>query len=529
MNHRQSVKSTVLCISIIILLIIGIAVLPALTGRAAETSDKKVTAITIKDMPEKKDYETGDIVDLGDGKLTVTYNDKSTDEIWMDDADVTVKPKYLNRVTDNQKITLTYQEKSVSYDVKVTEWQPKDVVIAVSPFEWNPEAGDSTIFTASLSYTGFNINYGRSTHPSYNSRSSSNTTNYNSGSSYNSSTSTLRSSTQNNQSNSGNTAQQGSTANSNSSAETPMQLNAVSTNSANLLSISKLAASNESEAEDDGEKSERTVKPMTWRSSNPSVIKLESIKGQSENTIRATALKAGKASIIADFYGHESKVDVTVKEKTIPMTLLMITNQNPSVKPGNTIALNAVKQPTNTNDNNAISWQSSDESVAKVDNNGKVTGIKAGTAEITASCNHYFDITTVTVSNNAPPSTANTSATVDNNKKDTDSSITNSNTIKTPNTTAQNSNITTGNNSSASDKSPNTRTVNNNASTAPANTTTQTVSQNQSAAPKASSNNTNASAATGDATNALVYIEAAAIAALIILAIVKSKNTAKKK
>lgn len=70
----------------------------------------------------------------------------------------------------------------------------------------------------------------------------------------------------------------------------------------------------------------------------------------------------------------------------IPMTGLTITGGD-SADVGSTIQLSATKVPENTSDTGAISWSSSDTSVATVTSDGIVTGKSAGTAVITASCN----------------------------------------------------------------------------------------------------------------------------------------------
>ena len=52
---------------------------------------------------------------------------------------------------------------------------------------------------------------------------------------------------------------------------------------------------------------------------------------------------------------------------------------------GNTVALNATMLPEEIADETTVTWTSSDEKVATVDENGKVTAIAAGEATITAN------------------------------------------------------------------------------------------------------------------------------------------------
>lgn len=65
---------------------------------------------------------------------------------------------------------------------------------------------------------------------------------------------------------------------------------------------------------------------------------------------------------------------------------------------GETLQLTAAVLPVSVADvDKSVTWTSSDESVAIVDDNGLVTGIRAGTATITASAGSYSDSCTVTV------------------------------------------------------------------------------------------------------------------------------------
>ena len=55
-----------------------------------------------------------------------------------------------------------------------------------------------------------------------------------------------------------------------------------------------------------------------------------------------------------------------------------------TIKEGESITLVATVTPSNANNKN-VTWTTSSEAVATVDNNGKVTGVKAGSATITAT------------------------------------------------------------------------------------------------------------------------------------------------
>ena len=70
--------------------------------------------------------------------------------------------------------------------------------------------------------------------------------------------------------------------------------------------------------------------------------------------------------------------------KTIHVTGISLDNPSATLKEGETIVLVATVTPDNAT-NKAITWSSSSDAVATVDNNGKVTGVKAGSATITAT------------------------------------------------------------------------------------------------------------------------------------------------
>ena len=116
-----------------------------------------------------------------------------------------------------------------------------------------------------------------------------------------------------------------------------------------------------------------TDKNVTWTSSDESVAKVDNG--------RVTAVKAGKATITAKCGGKVAECSVTVTVPTGSVTLDKITL---SLAIGETATLTATVKPDNATDKN-VTWTSSDESVAKVDN-GRVTAVKAGKATITAKC-----------------------------------------------------------------------------------------------------------------------------------------------
>ena len=74
--------------------------------------------------------------------------------------------------------------------------------------------------------------------------------------------------------------------------------------------------------------------------------------------------------------------DIPSSDKTVHVTGVSLDRTSVTIKEGETVALVATVKPDNA-DNKNVSWSSSDVAVASVDNSGKVTGIKAGSATVT--------------------------------------------------------------------------------------------------------------------------------------------------
>ena len=72
------------------------------------------------------------------------------------------------------------------------------------------------------------------------------------------------------------------------------------------------------------------------------------------------------------------------KDNTVHVTGISLDHPSATIKEGETITLVATVTPANA-DNKSVSWSSSSDAVATVDASGKVTGVKAGSATITAT------------------------------------------------------------------------------------------------------------------------------------------------
>ena len=117
--------------------------------------------------------------------------------------------------------------------------------------------------------------------------------------------------------------------------------------------------------------------------------------------------KAGAKGIVVDarygladvsnFFTEVQTPDtVQVSSGTYTVTGIGVTPSTASVDVDDIVQLNASLYPTGAT--GTITWTSSSETVATVDENGIVTGVGAGTVTITATCGSYSDTCTVTVS-----------------------------------------------------------------------------------------------------------------------------------
>ena len=118
-----------------------------------------------------------------------------------------------------------------------------------------------------------------------------------------------------------------------------------------------------------------TNKNVTWNSSDPSVATVDNGK--------VIAKKAGTATITVktDDGGKTASCVVTVNAKVYPVESISLDKTSFEMTEGDDFTLTATVKPDNATNKN-VTWNSSDPSVATVDN-GKVIAKKAGTATIT--------------------------------------------------------------------------------------------------------------------------------------------------
>jgi uncharacterized protein YjdB len=122
------------------------------------------------------------------------------------------------------------------------------------------------------------------------------------------------------------------------------------------------------------EPSDATDRAATWTSSDESVATVDA-------TGKVSGLKIGKTTITAvshdGGFSAQCKVDVV-----IPVTGISLDQSSMTIKKGETPKLAATISPANATDK-AVTWTSSDSSVASVDDTGNITAVEGGSAIIT--------------------------------------------------------------------------------------------------------------------------------------------------
>ena len=125
-------------------------------------------------------------------------------------------------------------------------------------------------------------------------------------------------------------------------------------------------------------------KTVTWTSTDESVATV--VDG------KITALKVGTTTIIANCNGKTVETTIEVKAPLVSIDI----GEDFALDPLQEKDLTVTYNPTDTTDPRTVTWKSSDEEVATVEN-GKVTALNPGTTEITATCGTISDSITVTV------------------------------------------------------------------------------------------------------------------------------------
>ena len=125
---------------------------------------------------------------------------------------------------------------------------------------------------------------------------------------------------------------------------------------------------------------------VTWTSSKPAVASV-SAKG------KVTAKKAGKTTITATTYnGKTATCIITVRPNA---KKIVMNKKTVALQKNKSIVLSVTYTPADSKE--ALTWKSSDTSVAKVNSKGKVTAVGAGTCTITAETKYTHKKATCTV------------------------------------------------------------------------------------------------------------------------------------
>lgn len=125
---------------------------------------------------------------------------------------------------------------------------------------------------------------------------------------------------------------------------------------------------------------------VKWTSSNKNVATVEN--GE------VKAVGVGTATITASLAGKSDTVKVTVNN---PLTGITLDQTTLALEKNQSATLKVKYNPEDTTDSKTVKWESSDATVAKVDQNGKVTALKDGTATIKATVGKFTAECVVTV------------------------------------------------------------------------------------------------------------------------------------
>lgn len=121
---------------------------------------------------------------------------------------------------------------------------------------------------------------------------------------------------------------------------------------------------------------------------------------QGATPVTVSAIKGGASVVTATAVVDGQTITATMAvEVIVPLEAIFVSGPT-EVTQGKSISLTTTKYPGDATCGD-IAWESSDDTIAKVDQNGNVTGIKAGTVTVIASCGGVKDYHEITVT--TPP------------------------------------------------------------------------------------------------------------------------------
>ena len=136
-------------------------------------------------------------------------------------------------------------------------------------------------------------------------------------------------------------------------------------------------------------------KSVNWASSKQSVATVTSLG-------EVHALDIGTATIIATCGGKSASCQVTVTRNAVKVISVTLDRSECKLSVGEEVILTATVTPDNATDK-AVTWQSSNPSVASVDQGGRVKGVSEGTVTVTAAAGGQSGNCVVTVSRDVVP------------------------------------------------------------------------------------------------------------------------------
>lgn len=141
-----------------------------------------------------------------------------------------------------------------------------------------------------------------------------------------------------------------------------------------------------------------TNKNVEWWTTDLDIVSVTSAPGGSTGYVEAR--KAGKTTVTVKTENGEfsASCEITVEKKEVPVTGITIEPSSLKLPVGDTYSLIPHVQPSDAT-NQDIKWLSTNESVATVNAEGKVTAVAAGNAEIRAMLEGKFATCPVEVDN----------------------------------------------------------------------------------------------------------------------------------
>lgn len=141
-----------------------------------------------------------------------------------------------------------------------------------------------------------------------------------------------------------------------------------------------------------------TNKNVEWWTTDLDIVSVTSAPGGSTGYVEAR--KAGKTTVTVKTENGEfsASCEITVEKKEVPVTGITIEPSSLKLPVGDTYSLIPHVQPNDAT-NQDIKWLSTNESVATVNAEGKVTAVAAGNAEIRAMLEGKFATCPVEVDN----------------------------------------------------------------------------------------------------------------------------------